>query len=675
MPARSPDADWALPPPGPPDVELDGTIADEIADHLAAAAAEYGAAGLNAGAARRAALSDFGDPAFVVTQVRTIHMRGRIMFQRITIATLLVLTAAIGLTAYFSYAGTQSMAAELRELNTKLKALAERYQVPPPKSDLSVLAERLDGLGRPAHVRAPRLRVLVYEGSKDRPMAGVPISISGTWGIVEGEGKTRFTRSFETDSNGIVDPVRMPRGRYEISATVDSVAGGDPKAGEGTMRWSTKLDLIQDGQQEHVEIDLGLPRPRARLVASETCSWDLDALPLAYLTIRLGPYHISQWIDPRQPFQLLGLPEGATGLAVAAAGWPRSSPEHATVWAPVSPPASSSGASGELLLLKLQPGKRNKNATLAGHFYHGSPDNPAEGMAIRLLPRPTNGVDDRLPYIHLRTLENGRFGVSATDAGLAEIPIAGFEVPLRRSLSRKSRGPVRVDVDLDRVVRLTARIAAPFPRLSPEWRYGSLALIWRGTSAGEPLESQATVNSVAEGAEVAVPAVLDGNTLLWYVSIGIERSQGRSRSPWDVNGWAINADSGKDFVIPLTYTMRPPARSDEWTVVDTPTSRPGDAAPIPQLTVNAGEVRMVEVGKRIRSVVGSHATPLPRFEIIAPDRLKVLAPASLSYKDGRGNVVKQKSIQARFLVLTEDEQWQRYELVINSAETGAKSPG
>ena len=86
-------ADWPAPrddePPG-----LRQDILDELADHLACSYNRELLRGANPGEARRRAIERFGDPAAVARRLWLDAMRGKIMAQRVLIATCLVVMAA-----------------------------------------------------------------------------------------------------------------------------------------------------------------------------------------------------------------------------------------------------------------------------------------------------------------------------------------------------------------------------------------------------------------------------------------------------------------------------------------------------------------------------------------------------------------------------------------------------
>src|ERR687885_180908 len=84
-----------LPPPR--DDEPNGLrqdILDELADHLACAYNRELLRGADAVEARRRALQRFGDPAVVARRLWLDAMRGKIMAQRVLIASCLVVTLA-----------------------------------------------------------------------------------------------------------------------------------------------------------------------------------------------------------------------------------------------------------------------------------------------------------------------------------------------------------------------------------------------------------------------------------------------------------------------------------------------------------------------------------------------------------------------------------------------------
>src|SRR5438034_440348 len=84
-----------LPPPRDDEpAGLRRDIVDELADHLACASRREFLRGANAGEARRRVLDQFGDPAAVARRLWLDAMKGKVMAQRVVIATCVVVTLA-----------------------------------------------------------------------------------------------------------------------------------------------------------------------------------------------------------------------------------------------------------------------------------------------------------------------------------------------------------------------------------------------------------------------------------------------------------------------------------------------------------------------------------------------------------------------------------------------------
>lgn len=242
-------------------VALREDIADELSDHLACHAEQSGIK--DSRVAFCEAAKAFGDPKEIARELRSIHMGGLIMFQRITIAVLAVLVIGLGCVAYLSWTSARRTDDQLAGLKNQLTALQSRQNQPIPLASQSV------------EDRPPRIRVYCFGTPPARPVAGQQIDISrldpkdkerqsldrrGQFGSEEG-------LRLKTGEDGRADTGPLPFGDYRMM--VRSSAGG----------WTGLVRLWRYGQVEERSFNV---QPKyhhsVRLDPASGVTWDTERM-------------------------------------------------------------------------------------------------------------------------------------------------------------------------------------------------------------------------------------------------------------------------------------------------------------------------------------------------------------------------------------------------------------
>ena len=189
-------------------------IADEIADHLASHLEDELShrRDVDATIAEADAVRAFGDPDAVARELRTIHMGDWIMFQRIMVASLVVIVMGIAATAYFSWSAARQQSEQFAQMNERLGSLVElQKQVVEGPRPLAVKPEPAPAAAPPA-APAPKpvdsepskpkdlpLRIYCFAGSPEKAVAGYKVRAqmagsSASWDLITNkEGWTGLT--------------------------------------------------------------------------------------------------------------------------------------------------------------------------------------------------------------------------------------------------------------------------------------------------------------------------------------------------------------------------------------------------------------------------------------------------------------------------------------------------
>ncbi len=282
----------------PPSLRQD--IVDEIGDHLASAYKRELLRGVGASAAREAVLERFGDPARVALRLWLDEMKGKIMTQRILIATCLVVMAAcitaVGLSWHWMNHDQllrSRAAAEAVEANRRMsEALAQSQAV--NEEMLKQMREMSQSVLHPVSADwNPVIFKLTEETADGPPAAGLSLTLTELHGMPAmggggGAGSAATRNIYRTsDTSGTVDFGAVQPGdyRFMISKSWDS----------GYFQTQGELNV---GPGSKVERSIICPKtPPEKATVRVHCSWPADLakeqlvlrVPFAFRDRRLEP--------------------------------------------------------------------------------------------------------------------------------------------------------------------------------------------------------------------------------------------------------------------------------------------------------------------------------------------------------------------------------------------------
>lgn len=223
-------------------------IADEIADHLACHEEDEPAA--DPAAAHAAAVRAFGNAEQVARELRAIHLGDLIMFQKITIAALVVIVAGMAATAYFSYQSSRQTAAQFAqtaekfdEMNQQLTELVElqrsalpQEQAPPPAPTPAPVEP-----ARKSHIS---LRLRCGIAPNDEPAASWTVRVTPNT-------RPFNSQTYTTDADGWVttDPLERIQPGYLVTCSEPGPEAADDD-GRAGYRHRVHLDANATDSQE-----------------------------------------------------------------------------------------------------------------------------------------------------------------------------------------------------------------------------------------------------------------------------------------------------------------------------------------------------------------------------------------------------------------------------------------
>jgi hypothetical protein len=199
--------------PSPRDDEpasLRQDIIDELSDHLVCAYHRELLRGVDSSVARKRVLERFGDPAAVARRLWLDAMKGKIMAQRVLIATCLVVILACLSLVGLVYVQSSRAAAQAAEANRKLtEALAQAQTT--NNAMLSRLSEMSEAIRNPRSLDWNPVKFVVTDDTPDGPpVAGCSIALD-----------LRYTPgkqvSRESDAAGIADFGLVNPGEYSFT--------------------------------------------------------------------------------------------------------------------------------------------------------------------------------------------------------------------------------------------------------------------------------------------------------------------------------------------------------------------------------------------------------------------------------------------------------------------------
>ena len=183
--------DESLPIPPSDRAQSRDEIAAEIVDHLAAAEAELTKRGVAAEEARFAARKKFGDVEKIQKTCYWIQNGETIMLRWTLVALASVLCVLLGLSVLGNWRTQSQLAEQVGKLSDELKAMAAAKQTPPPVP------------------QPPEITGVIYEGSKEKPLAGRRVAILRADGTV--------VRRTSCDENGVFRSGPLEPGDYCVT--------------------------------------------------------------------------------------------------------------------------------------------------------------------------------------------------------------------------------------------------------------------------------------------------------------------------------------------------------------------------------------------------------------------------------------------------------------------------
>jgi hypothetical protein len=237
-------------------------ILDELVDHLGCAYNRELLRGAGAVEARRRVMERFGDPAAVARRLWFDAMRGKIMAQRVMIATCLVVTLASLSLAGGMY--VQSVVAQRASARDVIKAmLAQNERAHASQQEmLKQLHEMSEAIRNPRSPDWNPVKFRIIEETPDGPpVAGCSITINQV-----GPPATKISRSRISDASGIADFGVVNPGEYNFQI--------DGYWGEGRLNGSGTLAVEPSSQVNKVIV---CPKTLLERVAVRIrCAWPAD---------------------------------------------------------------------------------------------------------------------------------------------------------------------------------------------------------------------------------------------------------------------------------------------------------------------------------------------------------------------------------------------------------------
>jgi hypothetical protein len=296
-----------LPPPRDDEpASLRQDILDELGDHLASAYNRELLRGVDSTVARQRVLERFGDPAAVARRLWFDAMKGKIMAQRVLIATCLVVMAACGMSAALAWrwinqdqlmrarTAAESIAANQRMSEALAQAQATNQNM------LNKLSEMSEAI---RHPRSPDWNPVSFKLTEETP-SGPPVEKANLALIRSGENPPKTIERI-SDASGIADFGAIQPGDYSFSI--------HRAFRKGYQSTSGQLN-VQPGSENHKSIVC--PRvPPEKVPVQIKCALPPD-LETQGLFI-YAPFTFSQrTLDPGLPWNLeeIGAPQIPKGI-------------------------------------------------------------------------------------------------------------------------------------------------------------------------------------------------------------------------------------------------------------------------------------------------------------------------------------------------------------------------
>jgi hypothetical protein len=204
-----------LPPPRDDEpASLRQDILEELGDHLACANNRELLRGADASVARQRVLERFGDPAALARRLWFDAMKGKIMAQRLIVATCLAVMLAIVSLAGSVWIQSSRVAAQSAEANRKLAEALAKAQVT-NKDMLNKLSEMSEAIRNP---RSPDWNPVRFKLTEDTP-DGLPVAGCSVTVTLRGDASKQISRI--TDASGVADFGLVHPGNYSYQVSMN----------------------------------------------------------------------------------------------------------------------------------------------------------------------------------------------------------------------------------------------------------------------------------------------------------------------------------------------------------------------------------------------------------------------------------------------------------------------
>jgi hypothetical protein len=318
-------------------------IADEIADHLACH--EEDKPTPDPDAAHAAAVRAFGNAEQVARELRAIHLGDLIMFQKITIAALVVIVAGMATTAYFSWQSSRQTTEQFAQMNQQLASLVELQRAAQPKP------LTMETASPPKASSDVRLRLRCVLAPDGKPAAGRNVLVVV---VVPGGSSARLV----TDQQGCVltGPISQGSGCKVYVAEKDTPINPDDLGQfigfQTLLHAGERVDEQGNGILEYKLIVGSDQTYEVRLGVPDELSWDRQAMDAVRVQILQEPLNAASESHKgflrtptyackvSQPLKISGLLPGPATVLVSLPNL--TTPKHLAAGSPPPPPPGAS---------------------------------------------------------------------------------------------------------------------------------------------------------------------------------------------------------------------------------------------------------------------------------------------------------------------------------------------
>lgn len=404
-------------------------IADEIADHLACHEEDEPAA--DPAAAHAAAVRAFGNAEQVARELRAIHLGDLIMFQKITIAALVVIVAGMAATAYFSYQSSRQTAAQFAqtaekfdEMNQQLTTLVDLQrsaipkQPPPPTSP------------QPPAPSGKRVRIRCVFAPNNEPAAECRVECTA---INRGPVKALTTNT--TDADGWISTEPLPEGTYQVEIQAPPTDKNSSDNTARARRW-VSIDPKKSDPYEMTIVVASRHQHTVSIKLPDDLSWDRSKMSDARIRFvrEGGSGYLSriETIDLFKPNRISGLVPGKASVWLCLRCMPRKSTPPAPFPAAEKPEQGDAKIDAWYEIAEISipeeagpleiPMISKPRQAITGILYDGTRDKPLSDTGFQLMfltsgaltapPTYSSGGSTRDNVIqqqYLRTDPQGRF--------------------------------------------------------------------------------------------------------------------------------------------------------------------------------------------------------------------------------------------------------------------------